>query len=475
MLNPQPIRKQMTTGRAHGLSGYESIRGDSHEELQRLTLIPRLVPRPLWGRNMRGELSGTQTRWAEISASVRAASGGKCGICSSKKQLECDEDWFYDDKNHVARLIGLRAVCRLCHEAIHFGRTQKVDPTHSRDVMIHACRVNWRRATIKRQREWKRIFDAEMEAWHERNRHSWRVDVSGSERFLPSPAMNAVGADESKRNGRRKSVASLSLSRRGAELSPALGKNRKVKDLQKICFLDVETWRTNFNRPEKSKIAFVGVLWCDYRDRKASPGRFQVFDENELQALEKLLREFKGLIVGHNLFQFDYRVMASYVNVLPFIAKSSDTLLKLRSRSQMWGDLSLEGLCCANRFPGKRTIDGSSVARLWRIKSQRWRVLKRNENDLRMTRLLWNALIKNSCVQALEFHGYCSIPTNIHVRLRDSDVAHLLGKTAQANPLSWRKAFEAGKMLLPPKLKKNYRTLGRHTFLRHCKRCGGRP
>lgn len=84
---------------------------------------------------------------ADPKSAVRAA--GYCEICSSTDRLQCDEQWIYDELNHIQHLVGLRCVCQACHSIIHFGRTTKLArqeanryPTLVEDTIAHFMRVN---------------------------------------------------------------------------------------------------------------------------------------------------------------------------------------------------------------------------------------------------------------------------------------------------------------------------------------------
>jgi hypothetical protein len=104
------------------------------------------VPTPCWNRNLRTAL--TRDQWDRISRDVRQKAG-RCEICGGPDQLQTDEEWTYDDVNHIQRLAGLRCICQTCHLVKHIGRAGGVArtqadryPTLMEDLAAHFMRVN---------------------------------------------------------------------------------------------------------------------------------------------------------------------------------------------------------------------------------------------------------------------------------------------------------------------------------------------
>ena len=105
------------------------------------------IPTPCHRHNLRTAL--TRDGWERISRQVRETAGGRCEICGSTNQVQCDEQWSYDDHHRTQHLVGLRCVCITCHNVIHIGRTNKIArqfpdryPTLMDDVRAHFMRVN---------------------------------------------------------------------------------------------------------------------------------------------------------------------------------------------------------------------------------------------------------------------------------------------------------------------------------------------
>jgi hypothetical protein len=87
-----------------------------------------LIPGPLWGLNLRSNVVGIGPgRWLKLSRATKAALG-KCTICGGNDRLHGHENWKYIEKRRsgVAILIGIDAICTICHSVQHWGRIQQL-------------------------------------------------------------------------------------------------------------------------------------------------------------------------------------------------------------------------------------------------------------------------------------------------------------------------------------------------------------
>lgn len=142
--------------------------------------------------------------------------------------------------------------------------------------------------------------------------------------------------------------------------------NKKKK--MKICSLDIETSKTNFAVKENCEIAVVGIkIFEKEEDEFIDKGYQSFFDTKEdYQKLEQFLNDFDGIIIGHNIFDFDYRVLAPKIDLRKVISKSADTLHILAERNKLGlRGLSLNNLAKLN-LNLKKTFTGGSVADLWK-------------------------------------------------------------------------------------------------------------
>jgi len=144
---------------------------------QPLRLQTELIPRPLWGMNIRRVLG--KKRWFRLRDAVTNYRGRTCAICGSTAPLQGHEVWNYAEKKRTgtATLADIRLVCQDCSSIHHFGRFQlllasKVIPREEFErVMQHMMRVN--DCTIA---EWEKHAQEAQEAWQRRSKLRWKID-----------------------------------------------------------------------------------------------------------------------------------------------------------------------------------------------------------------------------------------------------------------------------------------------------------
>lgn len=93
-----------------------------------------LIPSNSYGNNLRKLLRGCT--WDRLRYHHYQAAGHRCECCASERiplgtprnpsRLECHEEWEYDDEIRIQKLVGLVALCSLCHQCKHIGRTLSV-------------------------------------------------------------------------------------------------------------------------------------------------------------------------------------------------------------------------------------------------------------------------------------------------------------------------------------------------------------
>lgn len=135
---------------------------------------------------MRSEV--TPAEWEVCKRFVKDRSGNRCEICGGKGRkwpVECHEIWGYeeacerpnctacwfDGKRNVQRLIGLIALCPMCHAVKHIGRTQAVGALEG--AVRHIMRVNqWSYPDAEA------YLEAVFEQWARRSEQLWELDIS---------------------------------------------------------------------------------------------------------------------------------------------------------------------------------------------------------------------------------------------------------------------------------------------------------
>lgn len=137
-------------------------------------LTVELVPQSLWGVNLRSALPSE--RWDELRRAQYRLAGYVCELCGGKgaqHPVECHEVWDYDDVAHVQKLVRLIALCPMCHQVKHFGRSSKHGPNGVEALLAHIQKVNgW---TLEQTRE--HVGRAFVE-WKARNAHQWTHDIT---------------------------------------------------------------------------------------------------------------------------------------------------------------------------------------------------------------------------------------------------------------------------------------------------------
>ena len=145
---------------AHQLSIPESI----------LTL--ELVPKTLWYKNLRSVLP--KSIWDKLRKNCYEKANHHCEVCDGQGKIhkvECNEIWEYDDQNKVQKLVGLVALCELCHKVKHLGLTELQGQKEI--ALRHMAAVNkWDEDACLQYV--KKCFDK----WQERSRFEWQQDLN---------------------------------------------------------------------------------------------------------------------------------------------------------------------------------------------------------------------------------------------------------------------------------------------------------
>ncbi|WGS54441.1 hypothetical protein LFL96_25855 [Paraburkholderia sp. D15] len=102
-----------------------------------------MVPFSMHGINVRSRL--TPSQWGKIRKLHTELAGDKCEVCGKKgteqrfkHDLECHEIWLHEGK--IQKLIGMQALCPLCHKIKHVGLADKSG--YGEDVREHMAEVN---------------------------------------------------------------------------------------------------------------------------------------------------------------------------------------------------------------------------------------------------------------------------------------------------------------------------------------------
>lgn len=86
-----------------------------------LKLEIELVPKTCWYSNLRNVF--TQQEWKLVRNYICdfRFTDNKCNICGQRAYfLEAHEQWEYDMKKHIQRLVRIRPLCTNCHKVKHW-------------------------------------------------------------------------------------------------------------------------------------------------------------------------------------------------------------------------------------------------------------------------------------------------------------------------------------------------------------------
>ena len=169
--------------------------------------------------------------------------------------------------------------------------------------------------------------------------------------------------------------------------------------MNNIIFFDLETQNTfeelgmnsfNSKNPSKLKVAIAGILFDNTNNH-------MFFGESNIQTLLTTLNK-ADLIIGHNLFRFDYPVLQKYTDtpINSFYNKTFDTMFELEQYTNgCW--TSLDDLCRLNLGEGK-PHSGALIPQLWR-NHQFKEVEKYLLNDLMKTKDIYYYIKNNKKVK----------------------------------------------------------------------------
>jgi hypothetical protein len=126
------------------------------------------------------------------------------------------------------------------------------------------------------------------------------------------------------------------------------GKNKKILPRQ-ICVLDCETELISKDENILPELLFTGVKVWKLKSNGYRPMRYKVFLKNESQELFNFLKSIEGPIIGHNILDFDFRVLSQFFPIKTFFTKTVDTLLFLYwKRGNRFGGINLDILSQLN-------------------------------------------------------------------------------------------------------------------------------
>lgn len=213
-----------------------------------------------------------------------------------------------------------------------------------------------------------------------------------------------------------------------------------------ICVLDLET---SGKKPEVCELYCAGVLPYRRHGIVWKRGSYLWYGIDQVSELLSSLIEFPGLIIGHNIFDFDYRVLAKYGAVEKLIERTVDLRLLVHSIDRHHrARQSLDSLARLN-IRRRKTESAGQIPALWR-RGERKKVLVYNRKDCELTAELWMQMIRQRKIRTKLSFG--RFPENgFEFKLDRKAMKILNGKNSQLTVSEWqRRLDEWGNAVRPP-------------------------
>jgi DNA polymerase-3 subunit epsilon len=179
------------------------------EAIPKTKLAVLLVPRTMWGKNVRKVVATDvweTLRWSFGASRFRPrwhsvnlprcdwADRGKCAVCGTRDdELHLHELWAFDDIRRIQKLEGLQPLCRDCHLSIHFGRAAQLG--NGAKAIRHLRTVNgWSNAEARAH-----VAKAK-EDWMERSNFEYSLDLTWLTRYVPRSKIHGEWLEDEKRS-----------------------------------------------------------------------------------------------------------------------------------------------------------------------------------------------------------------------------------------------------------------------------------
>jgi len=108
----------------------------------RLKLSIEPIPISTWGKSLANRLP--KKEWDDMRTQAYREADYKCQVCGDiNGTLNAHEQWAFNEKLGIQKLVGIEVCCETCHNVHHFGRSKAVFPKHYIEKLItHWCTVN---------------------------------------------------------------------------------------------------------------------------------------------------------------------------------------------------------------------------------------------------------------------------------------------------------------------------------------------
>jgi hypothetical protein len=156
-----------------------------------------------------------------------------------------------------------------------------------------------------------------------------------------------------------------------------------------------------------------------------------------MKELEAFLKNFSGILIGHNLLHFDYRVLRSFISLNGIPEKTVDTLLFLhRKNLGQFSGLSLKALAKENLKRLRKMSLSSRISKMWHSR-YRQKAIEYNKMDCRLTMAVWSKMVRERQIQV----PYVEVPVGLvfggPITVTTKDLRYLLGRSPRFSFKSW--------------------------------------
>jgi hypothetical protein len=140
-----------------------------------------LVPRRLWGKNLRSKKALGKGRWDRLRRKLKESGHTSCAICGGTERLHGHEVWKYVEwptpKRSVAKLLRVEMVCRKCHDINHWGMTNVlIAMGHIGHAGFIGLRKHFRTVNGCRQKDFDRHIKIGFAVHRRQSAKRWRID-----------------------------------------------------------------------------------------------------------------------------------------------------------------------------------------------------------------------------------------------------------------------------------------------------------
>ncbi len=211
---------------------------------------------------------------------------------------------------------------------------------------------------------------------------------------------------------------------------------------KRVLVLDIETSGKLDEPPNTGRILLVGIKEFNLVSGGYHPSPYEPFEgKPDWVALQQRLSQPTDLILGHNIFGFDYYFLETIIQIELIAAKTVDLFLWLCACVGFHRGLGLNDLCRLNIGVWKARF-GKSLKELSAL-PDRTHLHRYNERDLDLTFRLWLHAVAQKTIQT---HGAGNL------KATSSDLDYLFGRKPIVGHQAWMEKRRAWNSKLPSPL-----------------------